>query len=110
VRILDSDVYIGINWAQDVGTYEFTFADDNADEDSNNCSSTSAEKMKAWYTFIYMYENDKEWKIIHHHSSLMPDDDISDDEQDDSGLVGRQQQQHLQQQQQPPGALAAAAA
>jgi ketosteroid isomerase-like protein len=29
-------------------------------------------KVKARYSFIYIYEDD-EWKIAHHHSSVMPE-------------------------------------
>merc|ERR1719273_144398 len=57
--ILDSNVIIGTNWAQDAGIYEFTMGIDGS-------------KVKARYSFIYVYE-DGQWKISHHHSSVMPE-------------------------------------
>jgi uncharacterized protein (TIGR02246 family) len=57
--IIDSNVYIGANWAQDAGVYEFTLG-------------TTGQKFRARYTFIYILE-DGEWKIQHHHSSVMPE-------------------------------------
>jgi uncharacterized protein (TIGR02246 family) len=59
--ILDSNVVIGTNWAQDAGIYEFTLGGPGGD------------KVKARYTFIYVYE-DGEWKISQHHSSKMPEE------------------------------------
>lgn len=56
-KILEGDIYVGNNWAQDAGIYEFTFADGSA--------------VKARYSFIYSFEDGK-WMISHHHSSLMP--------------------------------------
>ena len=41
------------------GIYEFTFADGS--------------KVKARYSFVYVYE-DGQWMISHHHSSLMPEE------------------------------------
>jgi hypothetical protein len=40
-------------------TYEFTMG-------------VTGDKVKARYTFIYVYE-DNQWKIAHHHSSVMPE-------------------------------------
>jgi len=57
--ILESNVHIGTNWAQDAGIYEFTMG-------------ATGQKVKARYSFIYVYE-DGEWKIQHHHSSVMPE-------------------------------------
>ena len=57
--ILESHATIGVNWCQDVGLYEFTMG------------ATGA-KVKARYTFVYVFE-DGEWKIAHHHSSMMPE-------------------------------------
>merc|ERR1719343_844337 len=57
--ILESNVQIGTNWCQDAGIYEFTMGADGS-------------KVKARYTFAYVYE-DGEWKISHHHSSVMPE-------------------------------------
>ncbi|KAL7578685.1 hypothetical protein ACA910_009823 [Epithemia clementina (nom. ined.)] len=57
--ILESHATVGVNWCQDVGLYEFTMG------------ATGA-KVKARYTFVYVYE-DGEWKIAHHHSSMMPE-------------------------------------
>ena len=57
--ILESHVTTGPKWCQDVGLYEFTMG------------ATGA-KVKARYTFVYVFE-DGEWKIAHHHSSVMPE-------------------------------------
>ena len=68
--ILESHVTQGDNWCKDVGIYEFTMGSDGS-------------KVKARYSFVYIFE-DNEWKIIHHHSSAMPESKagkkISDDE------------------------------
>jgi SnoaL-like domain len=56
---ITSYVQIGTNWCKDSGIYEFTMG------------STGA-KVKARYTFVYVYE-DGQWKIAHHHSSQMPE-------------------------------------
>jgi len=56
-KILEGDIFVGNNWAQDAGIYEFTFEDGS--------------KVKARYSFVYVYE-DGQWLISHHHSSLMP--------------------------------------
>lgn len=58
-EILESNVMIGHNFAQDCGIYEFTMG-------------TTGAKVKGRYSFIYVYEDD-EWKIAHHHSSVMPE-------------------------------------
>jgi uncharacterized protein (TIGR02246 family) len=58
-KILESHVMTGTNWAKDVGIYEFTMGKDGS-------------KVKARYSFIYVYE-DGAWKISHHHSSAMPE-------------------------------------
>jgi len=60
-EILQSFVTIGQNgeWCKDVGTYEFTMG-------------ATGDKVKARYTFVYVWE-DEEWKIEHHHSSIMPE-------------------------------------
>lgn len=57
--ILESHVIRGFNWAQDAGIYEFTLG-------------ATGDKVKARYTFVYVFE-DGEWKISHHHSSVMPE-------------------------------------
>jgi len=57
--ILESNVLIGTNWAQDTGIYEFTMGIDGS-------------KVKGRYSFVYVYE-DGQWKIAHHHSSVMPE-------------------------------------
>jgi uncharacterized protein (TIGR02246 family) len=57
--ILESHVTTGDKWCKDVGIYEFTMGSDGS-------------KVKARYSFIYLYE-DGEWKISHHHSSAMPE-------------------------------------
>lgn len=57
--ILESNVVIGVNWAQDAGIYEFTMGKDGS-------------KVKGRYSFVYVFE-DGQWKISHHHSSVMPE-------------------------------------
>ena len=57
--ILQGKIRIGNGWAQDAGIYEFTMR------------ATGA-KVKARYSFVYIYENGQ-WKISHHHSSTMPE-------------------------------------
>lgn len=58
-EILESNVIVGTNWAQDAGIYEFTMG-------------VSGAKVKGRYTFVYIFE-DNEWKISQHHSSVMPE-------------------------------------
>ncbi|KAL7533886.1 hypothetical protein ACHAXR_011432 [Thalassiosira sp. AJA248-18] len=58
-KIFEGDIFVGNNWAQDAGIYEFTFQDGS--------------KVKARYSFVYVYE-DGRWMISHHHSSLMPEE------------------------------------
>lgn len=58
-EILESNVIVGTNWAQDAGIYEFTMGIDGS-------------KVKGRYSFVYVYE-DGQWKIAHHHSSVMPE-------------------------------------
>jgi uncharacterized protein (TIGR02246 family) len=58
-EIVDGNIRIGNNWAQDAGIYEFTMGVDGS-------------KVKARYSFVYVYE-DGAWKIAHHHSSIMPE-------------------------------------
>jgi hypothetical protein len=57
--ILESYPLVGENWCKDAGIYEFTMGADGS-------------KVKARYSFVYIYE-DGEWKISHHHSSIMPE-------------------------------------
>ena len=57
--IIESYVYHGFNWAEDVGVYEFTMG-------------ATGDKVVARYSFVYVFEDD-EWKILHHHSSVMPE-------------------------------------
>lgn len=57
--ILSGDIRTGNNWAMDVGLYEFTMGSDGS-------------KVKARYTFVYVFEDD-EWKIEQHQSSFMPE-------------------------------------
>ncbi len=61
-EILSGDVYVGTNWAQDAGIYEFTMADGS--------------KVRGRYTFVYGFEDGK-WKILQHHSSMMPEENKS---------------------------------
>jgi uncharacterized protein (TIGR02246 family) len=56
--ILEGKIKVGEDWAQDAGIYEFTMG---------ACGA----KVKACYSFVYVFENG-EWKILHHHSSIMP--------------------------------------
>jgi uncharacterized protein (TIGR02246 family) len=58
-EILDGNIIIGTNWAQDAGIYEFTMG-------------TTGAKVKGRYTYVYVFE-DNEWKISQHHSSVMPE-------------------------------------
>lgn len=58
-KILESNVIVGTNWAQDAGIYEFTMGADGS-------------TVKGRYSFVYVYE-DGQWKIAHHHSSVMPE-------------------------------------
>jgi len=57
-EILEGNIKIGPNWAQDAGIYEFTFEDGS--------------KTKGRYSYVYTYEKG-EWKISNHHSSIMPE-------------------------------------
>ncbi|KAK1742714.1 hypothetical protein QTG54_006311 [Skeletonema marinoi] len=57
-KILEGNVKIGPNWAQDAGIYEFTFQDGSS--------------VQGRYSFVYAYENGQ-WKISNHHSSIMPE-------------------------------------
>jgi uncharacterized protein (TIGR02246 family) len=57
--ITESHVTVGQNWCKDVGIYEFTMG-------------SNGSKVKARYSFVYVYE-EGEWKISHHHSSAMPE-------------------------------------
>jgi len=59
-EILESNVVIGTNFCQDAGIYEFTLG-------------ATGKKVKARYTFVYVFE-DGEWKIVQHHSSMMPEE------------------------------------
>ena len=58
-EILEGEIVIGTNWAQDACIYEFTMR-------------ATGQKVKGRYTFVYVYE-DGEWKISQHHSSVMPE-------------------------------------
>ena len=58
-EILDGNIIIGTNWAQDAGVYEFTMG-------------TTGAKVRGRYTYVYVFE-DNEWKISQHHSSVMPE-------------------------------------
>jgi hypothetical protein len=57
--ILDGKITIGANWAQDCSIHEFKMGADGS-------------TVKARYTFVYVYDDDK-WKIAHHHWSMMPE-------------------------------------
>ena len=60
-----SQVYAGPGWAKDAGIYEFTMG-------------ATGKRVKARYSFVYVYEN-KQWKILHHHSSQMPEEVTAND-------------------------------
>jgi uncharacterized protein (TIGR02246 family) len=64
-EIIESHVTVGDKWAKDVGIYEFTMG-------------ANGSKVKARYSFVYVYE-DGAWKIAHHHSSAMPESKIGED-------------------------------
>merc|ERR1712038_1894398 len=57
-EILEGNIKIGPNWAQDAGIYEFTFDDGS--------------KTRGRYSYVYTYENGQ-WMISNHHSSIMPE-------------------------------------
>jgi len=59
-EILNGNIIIGTNWAQDTGDYEFTMG-------------ATGDKVKERYTFLYVFENN-EWKISQHHSIVMPEE------------------------------------
>jgi uncharacterized protein (TIGR02246 family) len=58
--ILDGKITVGKDWAKDAGIYEFNMG-------------ASGAKVKARYSFVYVFEGGK-WKILHHHSSVMPEE------------------------------------
>jgi len=58
-EILEGNIHIGDGWCQDAGIYEFTMG-------------TTGDKVKARYTYTYVFE-DNQWMIAHHHSSVMPE-------------------------------------
>ena len=64
--ILDSKIRIGKGWAQDTGIYEITMGVDYT-------------KVKARYTFVYIYEQ-AHWRISLHHSSVMPEESVVPEE------------------------------
>jgi uncharacterized protein (TIGR02246 family) len=63
-KILDGNIIVGTNWAQDAGIYEFTMG-------------VTGAKVKGRYTYVYVFEDD-EWKISQHHSSVMPEGTMSE--------------------------------
>ena len=54
---LEINVLIGTNWVQDAEIYEFMV-------------STTGDKSKAHYRFIYLFE-DSQWDISHNHYLVM---------------------------------------
>lgn len=58
-EIVDGNIQIGHNWANDAGIYKFTMG-------------ATGETLMARYSFLYEYEDDQ-WKISQHHSSKMPE-------------------------------------
>merc|ERR1712176_1135453 len=58
-QILEGNIRIGDGWAQDAGIYEFIMG-------------ATGDKVKARYTYVYVFEGNQ-WKIAHHHSSVMPE-------------------------------------
>lgn len=66
--IVESHVKIGgcRRWAKDSGIYEFTMGNNSGD------------KVRARYTFLYLFDEEhQKWKIAHHHSSKMPQNDAT---------------------------------
>ena len=55
--VIDGKIKIGQSWAKDAGIYQFTMG-------------ATGEKVRAWYSFIYVFE-DCHWKILHHHSLVI---------------------------------------
>ena len=64
-EIVLSQVYAWPGMAKDAGIYEFTMG-------------TTGKRVKARYSFVYIYE-DNQWKILHHHSSQMPEEVTAND-------------------------------
>ncbi|KAL3914246.1 MAG: hypothetical protein SGARI_000227, partial [Bacillariaceae sp.] len=60
-RVLESSIRVGFGWAEDVGLCEITLRDP---------VSGMARKIKARYSFVYVWEG-HQWKILHHHSSIL---------------------------------------
>merc|ERR1712238_288241 len=100
-RIIKGHIRIGPDgsWAHDSGIYEFTtttatstttgstslnitkptaasITNDSDFNDNNNNNDSNGNKVsviQARYSFLYMRNDQGEWKIAHHHSSLMPE-------------------------------------
>ena len=86
-KIPEGEIFIGNNWAQDAGIYEFTFNDGSkvkarysfiyAFEDgqwmiSHKFTFEDGSRTRGRYSYVYTFEN-SEWEISNHHSSIMPE-------------------------------------
>ncbi len=86
-RIVSGKILIGADgsWAHDAGIYEFILEnlplqetqDAIGNEASQNINPYSKISnipvVRARYSFLYLRDEQGEWKIAHHHSSLMPE-------------------------------------
>jgi uncharacterized protein (TIGR02246 family) len=60
-RVLEGSIRFGFDWAEDVGVCEICLRDP---------VSGTVRKIKARYSFFYVWES-HQWKILHHHSSIL---------------------------------------